>query len=282
MLNNKPTNEQRRANELGLSPNKTINVQMPTPSQLANKINHETYPLTFRVDEVAYAYIDLLVKKYDISLNGFMNELVNSFIAQNTLDRPSEYILNHAVNMHMSRLLNKMLRLSEGEIIETFHTQTINGILDFFAVKLPSQKKDKAQFYQNFYHGLFERGHNQLCAAFAQYFNICLWMTADGNKASVLNTEKLPETEQNNFFWQDFVLYVPVSKWVIVTTILQEYENKCKRILGNEWPTYREMGDLENIAGLINQYGGKTLAEYLVAQLRLGENFTEKTHAHND
>lgn len=102
---------------MGLPESKHIEeTHWQTPYQIASKVKRETVPVAFRIDEVAYANLDLLATHYGITLSSLVNEILNSYIEEHHVFAG---LYATVVNLHLERLQSKMLKMDENQLFES-------------------------------------------------------------------------------------------------------------------------------------------------------------------
>ena len=101
---------------MGLPESKHIEkTHWQTPYQIASKVKRETVPVAFRIDEVAYANLDLFSIRYGITISALVNEILNSYIEEHHV---SAGLYATVVNLHLERIQSKMLKMDESQLFE--------------------------------------------------------------------------------------------------------------------------------------------------------------------
>ena len=103
---------------LGLPKSKKIKANWLSPFVIARRPKkRETVPISFRVDEIDYAILDLFARQCDMGIGSFMNELVRSYVEQNKFQAKGA-VFPHAINLSMERLATKLKKMSLEEAIQ--------------------------------------------------------------------------------------------------------------------------------------------------------------------
>lgn len=256
--------------DLGLPLNRSLNVKWPSPNQIAAASKRDSYPLTFRIDEVAYACLDLLSKQCDMSMNSFVNELINSYINQNRASIDG-LIFNRALNAYMERLVAKLLRLSDSEIVRDFHLPIVKEVFRFNKMEFPKDKAAQNAYFKTFYQDMLNTGNDRLINLLISSSDLYLRLVPNDRKSQVYDMRRCTPDEQNSVGFADYALTVPLTKWVAVSTLLSEYSQKVRQLFNNK--NLLSGRDLTKIADIINQYDGADLITKLAAALKLPEQF---------
>lgn len=266
--------KQDREVDLGLPTTEKLNVEWPTPRQIAATSKRDAYSLTFRIDEVAYTCLDLLSQQCDMTMNSFVNALFNSYIEQNrsTIDG---LVFNRALNIYMERLQAKLLRLSNLEILKEYHLPVIKDVLRFNKMELPDDKTSQDTLFENFYQDMLRTGNDRLTNFLFSSPDLHLRLVPDDQEAQVDDMRNCTPNEQNSVGFADYSLTIPCSKWVIVSTILDQYSQKVRQLFKHK--NFLGERDLPEIAKIINQYDGKELIKNLTTSLELPEKLTDIT-----
>lgn len=255
--------------DLGLRTTQDLNVKWPTPHQLAAK--RDTYPLTFRIDEIAYASLGLLAKQCGMSINNFVNELINSYINQNQ-NLIEGAVFTSALNSYLDRLYLKLDRMSDAEIIRAFRLPDVKMTLKSRRIEFPRDPQKQDLFLENFYRNMLDAGYGGTPFVDIMLLsdNVYLQLVPDNHEAALLNTKDWTSTELNSVSFADYVLTIPLSKWVLVSTILFEYSHKAYQFTG--CTNRLDENRLRRIIEITNQYYKRQELSYnLVDTLRLPE-----------
>ncbi len=268
--------KQSHSKSLGLSMTKQLNIQWPSSEQIATRTKRETFPLTFRIDEIAYASLDLLAKQYQISLSNFVNELINSFLEQNRQDIDG-YVLNRVINFHMERVSAKLMRLSEVDIVKNFHLDEVKAVLSAANSEMPDDSKNQEVLMKDFFHNVESHGYAVLCDF--GFFDADVRLVSDKYMASLVDKTSWTDEEKNEIrAWNDYSLNIPASKWNTAAAILCEFQRKVRQLCGKQWSNIAlndEKQTLTEIVAVINNYTGAELITKLTQSLRLPEHFME-------
>lgn len=257
--------------DLGLPVNPEFkNIKWPTTVQLASRVKRETIPTSFRIDEVAFATLDLMAKQHGLSLSNLINELFNSYIQQNREEASDSEIFGHALDLYMERFATRLAKLSDMEIVKNYHKDAVNAWYSINGQTFPSNELEQGQVYDRFYEHFVTHHDAQVCGyiqkrCFSIFFEIC----DDNHPSSVVSTAGWTPEELNAVAFDDYILTIPLSKWVYATTILQEYYAKSTQLFGDKANILsNEFGELQKIVDVINDSAGQTLINNLVQALR--------------
>lgn len=226
---------------LGLPESKHLGkTDWPSIYQLTNKNKRETIPVAFRIDEVAFASLDLLAEKCDISISALVNEILNSYIAanQDSID-PANNLTDRVLELSLERLMSKMLRMDKKRLEEFAH--------DLTDVEFTSGSG-------------INYGHSPSLGKATFVYR------PDVKEAWVECFTEFTDCSDGQFNPGDYYVAVPGEKWPIVGSIIASYGPKVAqfRNINESGNSFR----YDSIEKIINENDGRNLIIRLISELR--------------
>lgn len=258
--------ETAKAIDLEQSEAKKINIAWPTPGKIkAKSIKHETVPLSFRVDEVDFAYMDLFAKQCDMSMSNFMNEIVRTYVEQNKTVAKG-YVLPHAVNMSMERLGAKLKKMSMAEIIEAYHYGEIKAAVEEATQKRFDGKPKEICNLDTIKALIKSTGFVYLTDTLLK--NCYMMPIYEQDTTQLIDYTNAEMDEQEAIGFADYYMGVPIEKWPVVTALTDHYSKKVSQLLSYE-NNELDKKDFEDMVEIIDQNQGEELIDNLIAKLKL-------------
>lgn len=252
--------------ELGLPKPTKVQANWPTPEQIKlNATKRDTVPVAFRMDEVAYAMLNLFAEQCDLTTSAFLNELINSYIEQNRHNVAGS-VFYSAINLSVERVASKIKKMSVEQAILNYHQDALRYAIEMLlSIKL--DKNDTGFCNLGEMKKILEAGHYMYLRS--SFLDCCIDLTLKDEAVLSDYREASPE-ELNTVNFNSFALDIPYRKWVYVEPILGQYSTKCEQFLRTE--EYKDLTQderiYEGIAEIINTYDGAELVEKITERLK--------------